>query len=305
MQKFKKFVFLLILPIFLSSCSLKKQKMAALTVTSSPKAGVFINGEHIGSTPYYDDKLQPGDYTLKIISEANPAAAWEASVKLNAGIVTVVSRELAEVYDDTSGHILNLEPSIDKEDTTLLVITHPEKAVITIDGQSRGFTPIAIDDLEAGDHIILISSPGYIEKSIKARLEKGYKLNANIQLAKSNQIATLSNSDKESEDEAEEELITKEDEEKVLDADLDIEEAPEEEVQGQDLKPSYVTIQDTDTGWLNVRQEPTTSSEIIKKVYPGDSFAYLDLNKAGWYQIQLDADTEGWISSKYAKLTKE
>jgi uncharacterized protein YgiM (DUF1202 family) len=61
-----------------------------------------------------------------------------------------------------------------------------------------------------------------------------------------------------------------------------------------------IVIQETETGWLNVRQEPSTNSEIITKIYPKQTFVLLE-EKDNWYKIKLENNKEGWISSKYAK----
>jgi hypothetical protein len=307
-------IFYISLSLLLSGCSLSStKKMAALNVTSSPKSGVFLDGEHIGSTPYYDDKLKPGEYTIRLVPENSTTMPWEARIKLNGGILTVVSRELGETIETSSGHVLSLEPDTDKTKTSLLAVTTPEGAVINVDGEPKGFAPVAIEDVSAGDHVLVISSPGYLEKSIKARLETGYKLTASIQLSKSPQVGpsnTTKGLDKNKEtpsDDEEEKKSTPKPQEKVLDKDID-QEKDEEETRtpvGKDIKPPYVTILETPTNWLNVREKASTASKIVKKVYPGDSYKYLETNDTGWHKIELDNDLEGWISSKYGKLVKD
>jgi uncharacterized protein YgiM (DUF1202 family) len=65
-------------------------------------------------------------------------------------------------------------------------------------------------------------------------------------------------------------------------------------------------IESPDTGWLNVRENPTTAQDnIIQKVDTGEKFAYLDKNDTGWYQIELPSGEKGWISSRYAKLVSK
>jgi len=62
-----------------------------------------------------------------------------------------------------------------------------------------------------------------------------------------------------------------------------------------------VTIKDTPTGWLRVRETP--QGKEIGKVYPGDVYQFLAQDN-GWYQIKF-GDQEGWISGKYATLNEE
>lgn len=304
----KRLLPLLLLLILLSSCSIfKKKQMAALSITSNPKTGVFLDGEHIGSTPFYEEKIKPGEYSIRLVPENSAALPWETRVTLTGGILTVIARELGPTFDESSGHVLTLEPEIEKEKSSILVVTTPEGAIVNIDSEPKGFSPLSIETLDPGEHILTVSSPGYVEKSLKTQLEKGYKLTANVQLVRSTQLPQTENTKKENQKE-EDNDDNKENEDKsevkVLDKDLETEEKSEEDraLAGQDLKPPYVIIQETSTGWLNVRKEPTTASDIITKIYPKDQFKYLETSKTGWYQIQLDDKTEGWISSKYAKL---
>lgn len=60
-----------------------------------------------------------------------------------------------------------------------------------------------------------------------------------------------------------------------------------------------VMVGDTPTGWLRVRKTP--SGIEIAKVESGESFALMD-EKAGWYQIELNDGTLGWVSGEYASL---
>ena len=52
---------------------------------------------------------------------------------------------------------------------------------------------------------------------------------------------------------------------------------------------------------LNVREIPSTDSAILKQAAEGDSFPVLS-ESDGWTKVQLSADTNGYISSKYASI---
>lgn len=60
-----------------------------------------------------------------------------------------------------------------------------------------------------------------------------------------------------------------------------------------------IVIQDTPTGWLNVRQGPGLNYDVILKVYPNDIYILLE-KKDDWYKIKIDEEKEGWINSQYA-----
>jgi len=74
-----------------------------------------------------------------------------------------------------------------------------------------------------------------------------------------------------------------------------------------DLTAQYqqlVAIKQTPTGWLNVRKLPSTSSEILTKVFPGESYPFSEV-KNGWYNILLKDLTEGWVSGEYVVEEKQ
>ncbi|MBI2012337.1 PEGA domain-containing protein, partial [Candidatus Curtissbacteria bacterium] len=55
------------LVLILSGCrAIGTAKPAALQVTSTPEASVFLDGKHLGKTPFFSDQLKSGEYTLKI-----------------------------------------------------------------------------------------------------------------------------------------------------------------------------------------------------------------------------------------------
>lgn len=59
-------------------------------------------------------------------------------------------------------------------------------------------------------------------------------------------------------------------------------------------------ILNTETGYLNVRSEASTKSELVGKALPGETYEY-SLKQGGWYQIILNDGKQGWVSGKYAK----
>lgn len=66
-------------------------------------------------------------------------------------------------------------------------------------------------------------------------------------------------------------------------------------------KINKLEITQTGIGYLNVRSTPSTSGEIVSKVYPEESFEYVT-EENGWYQIVLKDGAKGWIINTYAKV---
>ncbi|MFC1711144.1 PEGA domain-containing protein [Patescibacteria group bacterium] len=292
---------LLTLTVVLSGCTLPfmKKKKAALQVFSNPQTTVFLDDNHVGKTPYFDETLKEGEYTLKLVPDSEGSDSlltWQGIVKLYPGIMTVVSRNLAESEEKTSGYTLTLEPITDKEKARISVISTPDGVVVNLDGEPKGFTPISIDDVMEGERVLTISAPGFKEETIKAKAVKGYKLMIDVQLAKDGE-EEKEEEDKEATDSAE----LDEDEEDV-EIEKDKEASP-----GAAMERPYVEIKETPTDWLKVRSEPSTAEgddTVITKIYPGEVYKFIEANDAGWYKIEYKKGEQGWISGKYAELYK-
>jgi len=163
--------------------------------------------------------------------------------------------------------MLTLTPVSQKDSAALKIITYPNQAIVNIDGQTKGYTPLFLEKIENGQHIVEVTNPGYQNYVLKLNLNAGYELECQIKLA----------AEKE-EKKAEEALPTA------------ATPSPQE----------MVEILATPNGWLRVRQGPGTGYPEIAKVNSGEKFAVLE-EKNGWFKIRIEEEQEGWISNQYAK----
>ena len=60
-------------------------------------------------------------------------------------------------------------------------------------------------------------------------------------------------------------------------------------------------INETPTGYLNVRSQPSLIGEIISKVGPGQSYPFTQ-QQNGWYLITLPDKQQGWVSAEYVTV---
>jgi hypothetical protein len=158
---------LLLLTVFiLTGCTLPfiGNKKSALQINASPQATIFLNDNNVGKTPYLDENLKPGEYTIKLVPESEgELLTWQGLVKLYPGIMTAVSRNLAASEEQTSGYTVTLEPIAEKDKARISIISTPDGVVVNLDGEPKGFTPISIDDIVEGEREIVISAPGFKE----------------------------------------------------------------------------------------------------------------------------------------------
>ncbi len=66
---------------------------------------------------------------------------------------------------------------------------------------------------------------------------------------------------------------------------------------------TQVKISNTPTGYLNVRNAPSTSGKLLTKVHPGEIYTYTQ-TKNGWYYITLSDGSQGWVTGQYVQVVK-
>lgn len=306
-----RIISLIFLPLALAGCSSLPffgSEQAALQVNASPTASVFLNDTHVGQTPFFDDNLKAGEYTVRLQVENEPAKSWQTKVTLSAKIVTVLDRTFGETDDTSSHYLLQLEPIADTTASEISVITIPDNVIVKVDGQPEGFSPLSLKEITAGDHALAFVAPGYQEQVVNAQVREGYKLVVSSQLARVVGTAipdTASGSG----------LLTGDASGSATPDDVTPTPSNDEDDPKPTVKPtvkptstststttgSYVTILDTGTGWLRVRSTPSSSGTELARVDVGETYPYLESSN-GWYKIEYESGEEGWISGQYAEI---
>lgn len=167
----------IILAFTLSGCSLVgTQKFAALQVTSTPEASIFLDGKHLGKTPFYSDQLKSGRYTLKLTSGE---ATYSANVELIDSTLTVVTRDLSANFLAQSGEILTLAGG----SKGLLISSFPYNSEVIVDGQYKGKTPTQLLDIAEGEHKVLVSQDKYQDREFSIKTYKKSQVIAQVTLA--------------------------------------------------------------------------------------------------------------------------
>ncbi len=304
MHKFLGFIIIFFLSLGLGGCNLPflKPKKAAIQVLANPTAAVFLNDERVGTTPFFDDKIKPADYKVKLVTESSqPPLVWEGRVNLIGGVLTVINRDLGENEEKSSGYVLSLEPQTNKKTASMVVRTIPDGAVISLNNEPKGFAPLSVDNLNEGEESLVISSPGYIEKSFKAKFIKGYKLLVDAQLAKMPEEQPKVEEEKEATASAQASPTPKTSPSPSPKSSASPSASPKEI--DESFPRPYVVIKSPNFGWVRVRSEPNTQSQELTKVNDGEQYKWL-ATSAGWYKIEYEEGKEGWISGKYAELYK-
>jgi hypothetical protein len=260
-----------------------------LKIVSSPAAGVFVDNVPAGRTPF-ENKYKVGEYTVKLIPEANAKqiASWQGKVKIYKNSLTYVNRELGKSENTSAGEILTIEKMTKKPENPnfgeIYVESDPSGSIISLDNDEKGIAPFTMERVLKGDHEISAYLPGFLNRTQKINITPGYRVNIAFKLALDpNQVKPIASPSAQ--------LSA------TPSATLTPSVSPKPSVSPNGK--SEVEIQDTPTGFLRVRQDPSINGAEIGQVKPGETYPLLD-EQDGWYQIKLQDGTKGWVSSDYA-----
>ncbi len=239
-----------------------KPKPAGVLIESTPTADVFIDGVRVGKTPY-EATRKPGEVVVKLVPTGSSALVpFEAKIILASGIKTVITREFAETESASSGEIISFE-KIGGSETSLAVVSIPDSAQISVDGNVWGFAP-KISNIAPGEHQLVISANGYKDTTVSVKTVAGYKLTAIIKLAGGNLPVTTPTP--------------------------------------TPSPKTLIEILPTPTGFLRVRGEPRISAPEVAQVKPGEKFPLVEEDQSsGWFKIEYLSGQTGWVSNQYAK----
>jgi hypothetical protein len=253
-----------------------KPKPGGILVTTTPASSVFVNGDLVGKTPY-EGTFRPGEFSIKLVPESGEKnlLPFETRVSLVSGVKTVVRREFGETEETSSGEIISFEKE-DGKGNSLIVISTPDNAQVSIDGTPKGFAPYKISTITPGEHQISIKAVGFLERILTVKSIPGYRLSIIASLAK--------------------------------------EEVKPEEVAGATTEiKTFVEILETPTGFLRVRTLPGSGGSEIHQVKPGEKYLFLEEDSAtGWFKIQVQDPAPGlpngimgWVSNEFSRKIDE
>lgn len=245
-----------------------KEQEAGLLIETEPQSTVYINNIEVGTTPY-ETTRKAGEASIKIkpvnIGEIK-LDAYETNVNLVPGVKTIIKRAFMQKDEDVSGAIVSFE-KIGSDRSYVTVVSIPDNSRIIVDGKNYGFTPLRVS-LDAGDHDLVVSKDGYLEKKLPIKIYKGFKLTASIKLA---QIS-------------------------IEDSDIKPS-TQEKESLGQ------IRINKTDVGFLRARSGANIGFPEVGRVKPDEVYDILEEGEhASWYKIKIVSTTnevEGWVSSEF------
>lgn len=251
--------------------SAKQPQDGVLNVETSPEASVFLDNRLLGRAPI-EQRIPTGEYIVKVVPESvlDSFVSWQGKVTIEPNRLTFVRTDLGSSELLTAVDILWLEKTGSKAGE-VSVVTNPDGAGIYMDDTSYGSSPITIPNVTAGDHMVQVTSPGFVPRSLKIRSTAGYKVNTSVKLSllplEARQAAPVASA------------------------------SPTPVVAGAQNQ-KRVKISSTPVGFLRVRSQPSTSASESGRVQPEDSYTVIE-EQDGWLKIEYQTGKVGWVSSRY------
>jgi len=238
-----------------------------LEINTTPEVAVFINGQNMGTTPFKKE-FKPQKLEVKLTKrDDQEKILWQTKVPIISSAITLIKYQFNQNDQQAYGEVLTLTKIPDKKNGALLVSSLPDQAIINLDGETKGYTPLLLEEVSPGHHSLEINLDGYQNTIIGLNIATGFQLSAEIKLAK------INNEDNQ-------------------------ENPPETSQENNPL----VTILSTPTGWLRVRNGPGTGFAEVARVNPGEEYSLLEKD-GDWLKIALEEEKEGWILGQYGKIS--
>ena len=151
---------------------------AALHVESLGKPlTVVLDNNILGKTPFHSESLKEGVSSFVLSSEES---SLRTKINLVSSVLTVVNWDLGPSDIFSEGEIIWMERTFDK--SSLVIFGNPEGAEVRFDDEFLGTTPVSTDKTTIGDHAVKISRQGYKARTVKIKIQDGYKLSIKFQL---------------------------------------------------------------------------------------------------------------------------
>lgn len=295
--------------LFLSGCtlpSLNKKAGFQIGINGGEKANVFVDGNSVGQTPYSGDNLKPGRKTVKLVPESSNEAPYETTLTLSAGNITVMTWTFGKTLDESGGEVFELSKASNKNKNELSIVTNPDNIIIKVDGQTKGLSPLILDDLAEGLHSLTVTAPGYIERTSNPKLVKGYRLTVTSKLARepfggitdatpsARSLPTASPSP------IPKTSPTPMPRSKPATNATSSGTTASGVISASIKTPPYVEVNDTGTGWLRVRDGADGNAQELAKLSVGSTVPYMNETLSGWLKVEYQTGKQGWVSGKYA-----
>lgn len=306
----KKLLYVLLLGVAMtvfSACEIldSKTKAGLQVITNDIPVSLFLNDQYLDKSPYINKEIKPGKYAIKIVPENTELAPYETIIKLNKGLLTVVTWNPGKTPETSGGVVYEMEKLSNNKQSEISFITIPDNTIINFDNQEPQFAPLILQGLEPGHHEFEIKLPSYETQKHTINVIEGHRLIVSAKLAKnSGKTPETENSQEKTQVSSPGAQVIPE----VTIATLTASEEAKTAAKVIKVEGSKVTILPTNyfqngVEVLRVRESSGPSGKEIGLAPVKTEYQYLKETKDGWFKINFEGK-EGWVSGTYAKLTE-
>ncbi|MBW2080103.1 MAG: PEGA domain-containing protein, partial [Deltaproteobacteria bacterium] len=140
-----------------------KNLCGGLMVKSSPVgATVFLDGKEKGVTPLYLENVEKGLHIVKVAKNC----------------FSVVEKKI----DITASKKINVGVHLESQCGSLVVRSSPVGATVFLDGKEKGVTPLNLENVEKGLHIVKVAKNCFSLKEKKVDITASKKIDIDIKL---------------------------------------------------------------------------------------------------------------------------
>jgi hypothetical protein len=153
-----------------------------LLVRSTPAgARVFVDGREVGVTPVTMRDLGRGAHAVRIVREGYRTAERRVAIT-GARPAQSVTVSLLRAAEPTPAPAPSTPATVGRYTGTVFVDSRPTGATVYVDGRQVGTTPLQMDDVDAGSHVVRMERDGYNRWSSAIRVVAGERIRVSASL---------------------------------------------------------------------------------------------------------------------------
>lgn len=303
----------------------RKNKAGLQVITNDIAVSIFIDDQFLGKSPFLTKDLKPGEYIVKLEPEDTSYTAYETTLNLRKGMLSVVTWKPGPTLAESGGVIYELEKLPNKNQTAISVLSIPDGGIISIDQKEKKFAPYEEEGIEEGSHDFEISLPSYETQNHTINVVKGHRLNILVKLAKENLLDQEEVAEPKVKEEVKEispppsPVINRKTTEATEAGEVKGTSIPaatpsqtsqplRQPASNISLDGGKVLIKKTNffvdgKEVLKVRDASTSAGKTIGYVESGKEYPYLEEQTQNWIKLSI-GNKSGWVSSLYAEIQK-
>jgi serine/threonine-protein kinase len=155
-----------------------------LLVRSTPAgARVLVDGRNVGVTPLTLRDLEPGSHAVRIVRDGYVAVERRVALtRTRASQSIAVNLSRAPAGQAAAAPVPSTPGSAGRTAGALVVDSRPTAANVFVDGKLVGTTPLLVDSVDPGTHVVRMERDGYGPWSTSVRVAPGERLRVSASL---------------------------------------------------------------------------------------------------------------------------